>query len=1400
MGLADPEDEAKSTSQKREPHPYLSAGILSRLVYTWMSPFMELGSRKVLADEDLPELMPIDRAGDLMDGLRAAQEEVRKEEEAKITAAGASAPPNARPRVHLLRMLWKQFGWHYLQIQMVLVIYSGMKIVQPLMLVQLVDFLADENEASWHGYLYAIAMGMGAIGQALCHHSFFFHAARVGIDVRIALNALIYEKALTLRTAHMMRTTTGQVVTLVSNDSSRAEDAAIYMPYLWVAPMELAIVLGLLYVQVGVAAFAGVATFLLLTPMQLSFSRLQAKYRHYTIKRTDLRTRTINEILVGADVMKALGWEDSLESKVSQIRHEEFSSISKAAKLKSINQAVFFFSLAVASLVTFGTMWLRGTTFTPSNVFGAIAFFNLIKLPTTNFIPIAVEKASECKIAFGRITRFLEMDQEVEADHAKFQKQFDQVKQWNERIAKEDAAQPGGDKPGTIHLDQASFVWEMTEEMSKEAQAAEASPEASVQDSSAASAHGPSPSPSPAPLPSPSNGGAVAPANVTVDVAADDEAAAIKRSSDKRQGLRKLDMHIPAGKLVGVIGSIGSYKSSLLAALLGEMTQINGGAAVHGRLSYASQSPWLMAASVRDNIVFGRPYDHARYLRTLRACQLVTDIQNMPQKDHTFLGEKGVNLSGGQRARISVARAVYGDSDVYLLDDPLAALDAVVARKLFEQTLSDEKGMLAGRTRVLVTHQTHLLTSAHIVLLEHGQIRAQGSFDELVAQGFLSESQRHAQADNDSGGVSDEMQRKQARQAAREVRRTKRRETLALQRASSVVSLPNGQVTTSNAANAATNSIVLAETSSVGELDARVFLRLFEAGGGSGLFVGLVLLMAAGQAAMIVADKWLANWSSKSAEDQKDGEQAYVYLILVLGTAFLGVTRARCFFAFILRAASVLHGKMFSSVIYSPLSWFQANPSGRVLNRFAKDQSIVDEMLPWTMFDFCQCACLVIGCIVAVGMSAPYILLILIPLIPLFVWVRRRYLNTSRELKRLDATSRSPVYAHFSGTLSGLMVIRAFHCQQQFVNTFIQHMDANTRAFMTWQLSSRWFGVRLDTLAASLVAALSLLLVGTRGQISPSTAAFALSYSLQLTSLFQWAVRQSAEVETMMTSVERIVEYGALPAEGALINPDYRPPEGWPSQGRIQFQDFKMRYRPNLDLVLKGVDLAVKPQEKVGVCGRTGAGKSSLFQALLRLVERDPSGGVILVDGGDTSRLGLRDLRRGLSIIPQTPVLYSGTVRYNLDPFGACGDDQLWAALDAVQLKDTVQGMRGGLDAEVAEYGSNLSLGEAQLVCVARALLKPSKILLLDEATANVDAKTDELIQTVIRQQFQSRTILTIAHRLNTIGDYDKVVVMAAGKVAEAGAPAELMARKPANLANDPNATSGLFAAMRASH
>jgi ABC-type multidrug transport system fused ATPase/permease subunit len=477
---------------------------------------------------------------------------------------------------------------------------------------------------------------------------------------------------------------------------------------------------------------------------------------------------------------------------------------------------------------------------------------------------------------------------------------------------------------------------------------------------------------------------------------------------------------------------------------------------------------------------------------------------------------------------------------------------------------------------------------------------------------------------------------------------------------------------------------------------------------------------------------------------------------------------------------------MFKGVLYAPMRFFESQPVGRVLNRFAKDQSTIDDLFPATLFDFLQCATMTLGSLAIIAVANPWPLLILLLAVPTFLWIRRRFVAASREIKRLEAMTRSPVYSLFSQSLSGLITIRAFDMPAAFSVKFSRTFDVNNRALMGFIFCNRWFGYRLDLICVGVIFATSFSTVlvrsvasagsssgGTYGAtLTPAQVGLSLCYALQVTGLFQWCVRQSAEVENQLTSVERICEYGAIKPEGLRrsANP---PPADWPSKGAIEFNGTQLRYRENLDLVLRDLTVSIAPQHKVGVCGRTGAGKSSLLTTLFRLVE--PCGGTIHIDGVDIASLGLAELRSKMAIIPQEPVIFSGTLRYNLDPFKQHSDDKIWEALDAVQLRTLVTSHAEGLAMPLAEFGGNLSAGEAQLICVARALLKPSRVLLVDEATANVDGETDALIQDVIRTRFADRTVLTVAHRIATIMDSNNILALEKGRVSQYGPPQQLL-------------------------
>uniref|UniRef100_A0A4W4ENF7 Cystic fibrosis transmembrane conductance regulator n=1 Tax=Electrophorus electricus TaxID=8005 RepID=A0A4W4ENF7_ELEEL len=821
-------------------------------------------------------------------------------------------------------------------------------------------------------------------------------------------------------------------------------------------------------------------------------------------------------------------------------------------------------------------------------------------------------------------------------------------------------------------------------------------------------------------------------------------------------------------------------KSSLLSTILGELPQDNGVVKVKGELTYASQQPWVFPGTIRSNILFGKKLQTQRYEKVLRACALKRDMELLPEGDLTLIGDRGATLSGGQKARVNLARAVYQDADIYLLDDPLSAVDAEVGRHLFEHCIC---GILKEKPRILVTHQLQYLKAAdHILVLKEGQLVAQGTYSELLRSGvdfalLLKKEEDEEQA----GGVGEPSRSRTLSQNS--VR----------SRTSSVLSVNE---------EAEPLQTVAEESRSEGTIGIHMYLKYLRAGANILMLIVLVLLNLLAQVqptvAYILQDWWLAYWSLILTQSFCSFASG-----LTVATIIFGFLCSLLMFNTLVCSAQTLHNRMFSCILRTPVRFFDINPIGRILNRFSKDIGHVDSLMPWTFVDFIQVFLLILGTIAVAASVMPWILLPVLPLLIVFLFLRRYFLQTSRDIKRLESTTRSPVFSHLSSSLQGLWTIRAFKAEERFQQTFDAHQDLHSEAWFLFLTTSRWLAVRLDGMCSVFVTIMSFGCLLMRNDLEAGAVGLALSYAIALMGTFQWGVRQSAEVENLMTSVERVVEYTELENEAPWETQEHPPPD-WPLQGLITFDQVNFSYSPDGPVVLKNMTAMFRPREKVGIVGRTGAGKSSLISALFRLAEPE---GKIYVDGVLTSDIGLHDLRQKMSIIPQDPVLFTGTMRKNLDPFSQHSDEDLWNALEEVQLKSVVEELPSKLETVLAESGSNFSVGQRQLVCLARAILRKNRILIIDEATANVDPRTDELIQKTIREKFQECTVLTIAHRLNTILDSDRILVLDAGRIHEYDEPYVLLQNQDgifykmvqqtgkaeaASLIHRPNLTNGL--------
>jgi len=844
--------------------------------------------------------------------------------------------------------------------------------------------------------------------------------------------------------------------------------------------------------------------------------------------------------------------------------------------------------------------------------------------------------------------------------------------------------------------------------------------------------------------------------NVTCSWSDDTEIYGSTGKSGETAGTLALDdvsLDLKVGELTAIVGTVGSGKSALLQAIIAELPISKGHmSSSYESIAYASQDPWIMDGTVRENILMGKPFDGAWYESVIQSCGLSIDFRQFQYGDSTIVGDRGVQCSGGQRARIGLARALYRDAEVLVVDDPLSAVDAKVGRRIFDDALV-RLGVQRGKCVVLATHQHQYVHDHQCVLVEKGRVRHVGTYSDCVraSKGKLKSHDADTVTSLAETAKDPPMKESDTRVD---------------------ITVPPGKD------SGKTNRV--GEANVQGVVGMSTYLDYFRAMGGLWVGVCLFLLFSVTQTTVLFTVATFGRWAEMDGEEQSDWDIVGLSLGLTTLVICLATFRAFLSFQLTVEASRRLHNRMARAVLRSKIEFFDTNPLGRVLNRFSADVGSNDDQLPPTLFDFSVLAFVVVGSVITALVTLPFTIVAIPPLMWYFISVRRVFVTSTRELKRLEGLARSPIFAMLSESLGGIATIRANNYLDYFRLKFKEAHDAHTRAFFSFIAASRWVGFRMDSIMVLFIITLSYLSVLVHHedwfQIDPSVLGLSLSMLLQLAGLFQWCIRQSAEVVNQMVSIERVLAFGKLEPEAALKLEGDKDLQniGWPQKGEIVIGDLVARYRKGLPTVLDGVSVTVPAGSRVGIVGRTGSGKSTLTQALFRLLE--PESGKIVIDGVDITSMGLHALRTNISVIPQVPTLFSGcTIRENLDLFNLHSDEEIDAVLKDCHLADVVSNLPNGTSSVVSEGGSNFSVGQRQLLCLARAILSKSKILVLDEATASVDRRTDQLLQAALRESFKGGTILAVAHRLDSIIDHDYILVMGHGKVLEYGTPRELL-------------------------
>lgn len=1296
------------------------ATVFSRLTFSWMTPLMRYGYSQFLTQDDLWGLVSDDRTA----VTGSAFEKSWNEHEMKKTTGPS-----------LWMALFRAYGAPYCLAALYKIGNDLAAFTQPQLLRYLITFVSSYEtslpQPAVQGAVIAFAMFAVATFQTIMIHQYFQLTFVSGMRIKGGLASSIYRKALKLSNEGRSNKTTGDIVNYMAVDVQRLQDLTQFAHQLWSAPFQICICMFSLYQLVGWNMLAGIGIMLIMIPLNGLIARAMKGLQKQQMKNKDARSRLIAEIINNMKSIKLYAWGAAFMNKLNYVRNDlELKNLRRIGAAQAGANFMWNTTPFLVSCLTFASFVLtRKEPLTTEIIFPALALFNLLSFPLA-VLPMVITSIVEAGVAVNRLTEFFNAE-ELQSD----------------AVTTRPAAEEIGEE--AVSIREGSFSWDRYEDKSV---------------------------------------------------------------------LKNINFSADKGELTCVIGRVGAGKSSLLQSVLGDLYKVEGEVTVAGNTAYVAQQSWIMNATVKENIVFGYRFDAEFYEKTVKACALTDDFAQLPDGDETVVGERGISLSGGQKARVSLARAVYARADVYLLDDCLSAVDSHVGRHLIDNVLGP-KGLLRSKTRILATNSIPVLAeSESIYMLRDGEIVEKGTYRQLVAmKGLVNDliktanqsesgpsSAGGATSSNDSGSETstmiesstplkdDEIEEAQEGLSTLQsikpgptsgVAKKKRTESMATLRRASAASFrgPRGKLTDEEAAGSKTRQAK--EHAEQGKVKWQVYLEYAKTNNVFAVIIYLTALVSS-QLATIGGSFWLKKWAKHNAEtgsNDEVGKYIGVYFAFGIGAALLTVAQTLILWIFCsIEASRKLHERMATAIFRSPMSFFDVTPAGRILNRFSSDIYRVDEILART-FNMLFVNVAKSGFTLAViSISTPAFVSLIIPLGIMYIFIQRYYLYTSRELKRLDSVSRSPIFAHFQESLGGVQTIRAYRQQSRFELENEWRMDSNLRAFFPSISSNRWLAVRLEFIGAIVIlaaAGFSVVSVSNYSGLTSGMVGLAMSYALQITTSLNWIVRQSVEVETNIVSVERVLEYAALPSEAPEIIARNRPPVSWPVNGEVEFRNYSARYREGLDLVLKNISIDIKPHEKIGVVGRTGAGKSSLTLALFRIIE--PDTGHIRIDDLNTSTIGLLDLRRRLAIIPQDAALFEGTVRDNLDPAHVHDDTELWTVLEHARLKDHVTSMTGGLEAKINEGGSNLSQGQRQLVSLARALLTPSNILVLDEATAAVDVETDRMLQATLRSPlFANRTIITVAHRINTILDSDRVVVLEKGGVAEFGTPEELIASR----------------------
>lgn len=1360
-----PEENERRTYPKRV-NPF------SKVFFWWIHPVMSVGYKRTVVEQDmfvLTEDIQVQTMAARFEAFLAKRMAVAKAKhilaKAKERGKLAQTDPNSLsdvmdpekdlddfvvPKFIVAYALLQTFAFQYGLACFFLTLSGCASVLTPLLTRKLITYVElkalGNPEKTGDGVGLAIGSALLVLTIGILFNHSFQYSMMTGAQVKAVLTKSLLDKSFRLSGRARLEYPTSRITSIMGTDLARIDLALGFQPFILTFPITMAISIGILCHYIGAPAMVGIGLSFVFLILTMLFTGKLFQYRRLANFFTDSRVKYVKEVLNNLKMIKFYTWEDPYYDRIKDCRDKEMRIIYTMQVARNMIIAVSSSLTSFASLSSFLVLYAVGskTTRNPATIFASLSLFNVLAQQVF-MLPIALATASDAIIGVARSGEFLaaeEIDLQATAIEAS--------PEMKEQMDADNLA---------IKVENASFAWETKE---TPAESAEESTERSKGEKVSSSNS----------------------SNNNPESLEEEEklSESDSLSSAAISNLKNISLDIRKGEFIAITGLIGSGKTSLLAALSGFMKRTSGQVNVNGSLLLCG-APWVQNTTVKENILFGSEPNEQRYRDVIYACSLESDVEILPAGDQTEIGERGITLSGGQKARINLARAVYSDKEIVLMDDVLSAVDARVGKHIMNQCLM---GLLKGKTRLLATHQLSLIGSADRVIFLNGDGTIDfGTIDELKDknEGFRNLMTYNAEVEKkeeekkntveDEDEIEDDL-KFIAKQLSRQATTV---EVEAEHHDFKVNEKEDGRLMT-------------AERAAQNQIKWNVYKNYIKYGSGvfkhySSVPIILILIVLA-VFCQLFTNTWLSFWTEYKFPNRSDGFYIGIYVMFTF-LAFIFLCLEFWAIAYIVNQAAIaLNVRAVKAVLRVPMSYMDTTPMGRVLNRFTKDTDTLDNEIGTQLRMLLYFISNICGILILCIIYLPWFAIAIPPLGAIFIAVANFYQASAREIKRLEATQRSMVYNNFNETLSGMDTLKALKKEDMFLNKNNTYINKMNEAYYFTIANQRWLAIHLDMVACLLCLVVSFLCVFRVFQISAASVGLLLSYILQIASQLSMVVRMYTQVENEMNSVERICEYAFdLPQESAALVSETEPRTSWPEEGSIRFENTSLAYRPGLPLVLDSLNMDIKPAEKIGICGRTGAGKSSIMTALFRLAEL--SAGKIEIDGVDISAIGLHSLRSKLSIIPQDPVLFAGTVRKNLDPFDRNSDEELWNALARAGLiareqlefvkaqdPDSENLHKFHLSRYVEDEGVNFSLGERQLISFARALVRGSKILILDEATSSVDYETDSKIQETITREFSHCTILCIAHRLKTIINYDRIVVLDKGRIVEFDTPINL--------------------------